>query len=79
MSRRSNLNPYQELANAIVVLAAKDYTAAVKKLDRGRKNEAAQRTKDECLHFFRSAWFGRLTEIDPEFLIKKLNSEVTAR
>lgn len=79
MSRRSNLDPYQELANAIVVLASKDYTVAVKKLDRGRKNEAAQRTKDECLRFFRSAWFRRLTEIDPEFLIKKLNSEVTAR
>lgn len=32
--------------------------------------------KDECLWFFRSKWFTALTEVDPEFLIRKLDAEV---
>lgn len=32
--------------------------------------------KEECLRFFRSGWFKALTEIDPEYLIKKLDEEV---
>ena len=54
MSKNSNLNPYEELANAIVLQAVRDYREANKKLSRGRKNRDAQDTKDECLRFFRS-------------------------
>ena len=57
MSKNSNLNPYEELANAIVLQAVRDYREAVKKLSRGRKNHDAQDTKEECLRFFRSKWF----------------------
>ena len=32
MSKNSNLNPYEELANAIVLQAVRDYREAVKKL-----------------------------------------------
>ena len=42
MSKNSNLNPYEELANAIVLQAVRDYREAVKKLSRGRKNRDAQ-------------------------------------
>ena len=76
MSKDNNLNPYEVLANAIVLQAVKDYRDANKKLSRGRKNREAWYTKDECLHFFRSGWFGTLTEIDPEYLIRKLDEEV---
>lgn len=72
----NNINPYDNLANAIIVQAAKDYKDAVKKLKRGRKNSEAERIRNECLRFFRSEWFNTLTEIDPEFLISKLNEEV---
>lgn len=78
MSVVTKLDPYEELANAIVLQAVKDYRDAVKKLSRGRKNDAAQQTKDECLRFFHSAWFSQLTEVDPEFLIRKLDEEVRA-
>lgn len=78
MSVVKKSDPYEELANAIVLQAVKDYRDAVKKLSRGRKNDAAQQTKDECLRFFRSAWFAQLTEVDPEFLIRKLDEEVRA-
>lgn len=74
----THFDPYQELANAIVLGAVKDYRAAVKKLARGRKNTEAQQMKDECLRFFRSGWFGQLTSLDPEMLIKKLDEEVAA-
>ena len=68
--------PYENLANAIVLSAVKDYREASKKLARGRRNKEAQQTKDECLQFFRSKWFTVLTSVDPEFLIRKLDEEV---
>lgn len=73
-----DINPYEGLANGIVLQAVKDYRDANKKLARGRKNQDASRMKQECLRFFRSGWFGALTVIDPEFLIKKLDEEVVA-
>ena len=45
MSKNSNLDPYEELANAIVLQAVRDYREANKKLSRGRKNRDAQDTK----------------------------------
>lgn len=72
---KNNMNPYDELANAIVLQAVKDYRDANKKLARGRKNHEAERMRNECLRFFRSRWFSVLTEIDPEFLIRRLDEE----
>lgn len=71
----TNLNPYEGIANGIILQAVKDYRDAYKKLSKGRKNQAAQQMKDECLRFFRSHWFTVLTEVDPEFLIRKLDKE----
>jgi len=72
---KNNMNPYDGLANAIILHAVKDYRVANKKLSRGRKNMVAQQMKDECLRFFRSHWFSVLTEVDPEFLIRRLDEE----
>ena len=69
-------NPYTGLANAIILQAVKDYRVALKKLSRGRANKDAEIKKQEVLNFFRSDWFGVLTEIDPEMLIRKLDEEV---
>lgn len=71
-------NPYTGLANAIILQAVKDYRDAIKKLSRGRVNKDAEIKKQEILNFFRSDWFGVLTEIDPEMLIRKLDEEVGA-
>jgi hypothetical protein len=71
-------NPYTGLANAIILQAVKDYRVALKKLSRGRANKDAEIKKQEVLNFFRSDWFGVLTEIDPEMLIRKLDEEVGA-
>ena len=72
------MEPYENLANAIVLSAANDYRDALKKLARGRRNSDAERTKAECLCFFRSGWFGILTNLDPGVLIDKLDAEVGA-
>lgn len=72
----NSLDPYDELANAIVLQATKDYRDANKKLAKGRRNQEAERVKNECLRFFRSQWFSVLTEIDAEFLIRRLDEEV---
>ncbi|ADL53655.1 hypothetical protein [Clostridium cellulovorans] len=69
-------DPYTGLANAIILQAVKDYRDALKKLSRGRANKDAEIKKQEILNFFRSDWFGVLTEIDPEMLIRKLDEEV---
>jgi len=58
------MNPYEELANAIVLQAVKDY----------RLHDDEQELAS-IERFFRSGWFNTLTSIDPEMLIAKLKKE----
>ena len=58
------MNPYEELANAIVLQAVKDY----------RLNDD-ERELASIERFFRSGWFSTLTSINPEMLISKLRKE----
>lgn len=69
-------DPYENLANSIVLLAVKDYRDALKKLKKWPRNEAAQIMKAEVERFFRSAWYRELTSVDGEYLISKLQAEV---
>ncbi len=58
------MTPFEELANAIVLQAVRDY--------RLHDDEQEIASLDR---FFRSGWFGILTNIDPELLITKLRKE----
>lgn len=58
------MNPYENLANAIILQAAKDY----------RLTDDEQQLQ-EIERFFRSGWFGVLSKVDPKFLIKELQKE----
>ena len=58
------MNPYENLANAIVLQAVKDYRLT---------DDEAQLAEIE--RFFRSDWFGVLTDVDPEYLIRRLRKE----
>ena len=62
---------YEELANAIVMQAVKDYRAALKP-----ESRAAVSMQREAERFFRSAWFSELTIIDPKFILEGLKTEV---
>lgn len=62
----------RELIFAIIMQAAKDYICASKKLEEKFSYKASNR-KEECLQFFRSAWFGFMTDLDPEWFIERLD------
>ena len=58
------MNPYEELANAIVLQAVKDYRLT---------DDEAELAEIE--RFFRSGWFGVLSKVNPEYLIRNLRKE----
>ena len=58
------MEPEEALANAIILQAVKDY----------RLTDDEQQLQ-EIERFFRSGWFGVLSKVDPEFLIKELRKE----
>ena len=68
-------NPYEELANAIVVQAAEDYQTALRQLRQNPSYGEALRVKDEVERFFRSKWYTALTTVDGEWLIAMLRKE----
>ena len=70
------MDSYENLANAIVIQAAKDYRLALKRLRHHPYDRDAALMKSECESFFHSGWFGALTSIDPGILIHRLQSEV---
>ena len=72
------IDNYNNLANAIILQAVKDYRKALRTLSMNPNNRSAQYERRRIEQFFRSSWFGVLTSIDPEMLITKLKTEVTA-
>jgi hypothetical protein len=70
------MQPYEELANAIVLQAVKDYRKALSALRINPKNKAALAEAKECETFFLSSWYRTLTSVDGQMLINKLKSEV---
>lgn len=68
-------DPWESLANAIILQAVKDYREARKKLKKRPKNEDAKLMISDCEAFFRSDWYKALTDVDGEMLIRKLREE----
>ena len=69
------MDPYENLANAIIFSAVKDYSAARRKLKRKPKNEDAKLMVEDCERFFCSDWFGALSNVDGKALLKRLKEE----
>ena len=68
-------HPYENLANAIITQAVKDWRGAKNKLQKNPANEKAEYTVKECEQFFLSDWFDKLTKLDGELLLKNLQEE----
>ena len=69
-------DPYEHLANAIILSAVSDYRAALKRV---KRNQGSKTAMDETLRiekFFRSPWYQQLTSVDGEFLIRMLQDEI---
>ena len=65
-------DPYENLANAIILRAVMDYRAALR---RYRRTYEVNDVMIRCEKFFRSSWYQVLTDVDGEFLIQKLREE----
>ena len=70
---------YEQLANAIVLQAVKDYRSALKRIKMNPANKAAMSVAMECERFFRSDWYSALTSVDGEYLINRLREEVKSK
>ena len=68
-------DPYESLANAIILQAVKDLRTARKKIKHHSKNKEAELMIEELERFFRSDWFTALTTVDGEVLLRKLREE----
>ena len=73
-----NIEKYQDLANAIVEMTARDYMKAKKRLKKYPENKEALGQVEECTRFFHSNWYKILTNVDGDKLLAKLDKVVTA-
>ena len=73
------MTPYENLANAIIIQACKDYRKAYKRyLRRYRSTDKPDEELVELENFFRSDWYNTLTSIDGEYIMGRIRKEVTA-
>ena len=76
MTDRLILDRYAEFANAIIVSAVREYRAYLRKLSRNENDINARIKVEDLEKFFYSDWFGVLTDLDPDYLIDRLQKEV---
>lgn len=78
MNKNYGADPYENLANAIVAQAARDYLTALKKLKKNPGNRTAMDDAMRLEKFFHSGWYEVLTSVDGDYLIRKLREKVAA-
>ena len=66
------LDPYQELANAIIVSASKDYMRAYKKYLRTGEGYANVMKEER---FFFTDWFNTLSDANPDYLVQAMRKK----
>ena len=66
---------YENLAQAVILQAVKDYRTARKELKYHPKNKDTKLMIEDCERFFRSDWCGVLTSVDGQMLLIKLQEE----
>lgn len=79
-------NPWEQLADAIVLRACDDYRVAVLDARRRPKDKRQQKRKEVAAfemekleHFFRSDWFSLLSDLDGDYLIKEIRKQAKRR
>ena len=70
-------DPYERLANAIILQAAIDYRVALKKIRAHPKNRDAVNEALYIDKFLRSSWYSQLTFVDVEYLLRRLQEEIS--
>lgn len=69
-------NPYENLANAIIVKACDDYRAALKKVKRNPNHREAMQEALVIEKFFKSGWYSELTSVNGAYLMERIRKEV---
>jgi len=67
---------WEDLANAIIISAVKDYANAYRRVLRHPDNESVQQEVKELEQFFFGEWYAKLTDIDPHYLLDRIKKEV---
>lgn len=75
----NNLEPEQQLANAIIAQAADDYRTCLRNLKINPRHKESMTMLQDCESFFRSEWYQMLTTIDGEMIMRKIREEELAR
>ena len=74
-----HFDPYENLANAIIIQACKDFRRAYKRyLRRYRSSDKPDAELLELESFFRSDWYKTLTSVDGEYLMDRIKKEASA-
>lgn len=68
-------DPFENLANAIILQAVVDYRHAVRRIKSDPENDLAKDRIRDVEKFFRSWWFAQLTNLDGELLLERLRKE----
>ena len=76
MSKLLAEDPYEALGNAIILQAVKDYRLTLRKVKKNPRNREAIDEALQIEKFFIGPLFGVITDLDPEFLIDKLQAEI---
>jgi len=66
---------YEDLANAVIIQATKDWRQAVRTLKKHPRYQPALLTREECERFFLGEWFMQLTNVDGRMILRKLKQE----
>ncbi len=67
---------YENLANAIALSGIKDYKRALIRLRRNPDSKSARQAVTNGENFLYSDWFAMLTNVHPDYLIRKLKDLV---
>ena len=67
---------WEDLANAIIISAVKDYVNAYRCILRRPDSECAQEEVKKLERFFFGEWYAKLTDLDPDYLLDRLKEEI---
>ena len=69
------MSGYEALANAVILQALRDWRDAWRMLKAYLENFSEEQKRKAVERFFRSDWFGILTDVDGRLLLRKLQEE----
>ena len=67
---------WENLANAIIIRAVKDYAKAYRQFLRHPENKTAQEGARKLERFFFGDWYAALTDLDPHYLLNRLKEGI---